>query len=166
MKKQQQIADFLQMLRQCEGTIFHVCYKFTDRTPEAAADLYQEIVYRLWLHYPDFRGHSAAATWVYRIAMNTACQQLRMRKRAPHFVTFDAEAFKNFAEAEHDELVDLLYQLVDQLPPPDQLLLYLYLDQIPIEQIAKHMQCSTSTVKRKIRQIIQTLKQRNLEDEY
>ena len=36
MKKQQQIADFLQMLRQCEGTIFHVCYKFTDRTPEAA----------------------------------------------------------------------------------------------------------------------------------
>ena len=98
--------------------------------------------------------------------MNTACQQLRMRKRAPHFVTFDAEAFKNFAEAEHDELVDRLYQLVDQLPPPDQLLLYLYLDQIPIEQIAKHMQCSTSTVKRKIRQIIQTLKQLNQEDEY
>ncbi len=58
MKKQQQIADFLQMLHQCEGTIFHVCYKFTDRTPEAAADLYQEIVYCLNLKKVDTFGNN------------------------------------------------------------------------------------------------------------
>ena len=79
MKKER----FLKMLADCEGIIFRACMYFTDRKPENVNDLYQEIVQRLWLSYPDFNQASKTSTWVYRIAVNTGFEHLRRKKSAP-----------------------------------------------------------------------------------
>ena len=41
-------TEFLEMLRQCEGTLLKVCLYFTDRRRDDIRDLYQEIACTLW----------------------------------------------------------------------------------------------------------------------
>ena len=161
MKKEEQQEDFLEMLHQCEGIIFRVCYLFTDRTQESVSDLYQEIVYNLWMSFPDFRGRSSQSTWVYRIAINTVGQLHRRRKRAPMFVQFDPVAFEDYADESHDSLVNRLYQLLDQLSFNQKSLIFLYLDGVPIKQMAALQKCSKATIMRRLHDIKQLLIQLN-----
>ena len=97
---ERQQTEFLQMLSQCEGILIKVCRYFTRRRPSDFRDLYQEIVCTLWESWPEYRGESAPATWVTRIALNVAGQEIRKRKRMPLFVEYD--------ESIHDILSDPL----------------------------------------------------------
>lgn len=84
-----QHSEFLKMLRVCEGILIKVCRYFTRRRPSDFRDLYQEIVCTLWESWPEYRGESAPATCVTRIALNVAGQEIRKRKRMPLFVEYD-----------------------------------------------------------------------------
>ena len=70
-------TEFLEMLRRCSNIMFRVCYMFTDRKPESIKDLYQDIVADAWVGYGSFRNKSAETTWIYRVALNRALQNIR-----------------------------------------------------------------------------------------
>lgn len=165
MKKETQQENFLMMLHQCEGTIFRICYLFSDRCSESISDLYQEIAYNLWMHYPEFRGQSAENTWVYRVALNTVRQLYRKRRKVPVFVQFDPEAFENYVDDSSNSLLERLYELIDRLSPKEKELIFLYLDGVPIKEITTLTKCSKPTVMRKLSNIKQLLIQFNQNDE-
>ncbi|MBR4229760.1 MAG: sigma-70 family RNA polymerase sigma factor [Bacteroidales bacterium] len=157
MKKER----FLKMLADCEGIIFRACMYFTDRKPENVNDLYQEIVQRLWLSYPDFNQASKTSTWVYRIAVNTGFEHLRRKKSAPPTVSLTAEHYKVLADESGNALMERLYELIDRLEPDERMLIFLYLDRVPQADIAASLGLTVNSVRKRIQKIKEKLKQMN-----
>jgi RNA polymerase sigma-70 factor, ECF subfamily len=54
------------------------------KNPQDAHDVVQEAFVKVHRHLPDFQGASSFYTWLYRISMNLAIDQLRRRKTARH----------------------------------------------------------------------------------
>ena len=79
--KKKRYNEFEEMLCRSQRILYHVCLAYTDKQPESIDDLYQEIVSNLWHGWPKFRGKSDTATWVYRVALNTAKSELRNLQR-------------------------------------------------------------------------------------
>jgi len=52
------------------------------KSPQDAHDVVQEAFVKVHRHLPDFQGNSSFYTWLYRISMNLAIDQLRRRKSA------------------------------------------------------------------------------------
>jgi len=52
------------------------------KSPQDAHDVVQEAFVKVYKHLPDFQGASSFYTWLYRITMNLAIDQLRRRKTA------------------------------------------------------------------------------------
>ena len=152
---ERQKTEFLQMLSQCEGILIK-------------RDLYQEIVCTLWELWPTFRRESKPATWVTRIALNVAGQDIRKRKRMPLFVEYD----ENIHDIISDEATDLryqpLYRLIDNLQDDyDRKLLFLYIDRHPLREIAEITGTTEAAVKQHLYRIRQQLIEiKNQDNEY
>jgi RNA polymerase sigma-70 factor (ECF subfamily) len=62
--------------------VYSVCLRMTKDVGEAE-DLAQEAFIQVFRNLNSFRGNSAFATWLYRIAVNTVLMKLRRRKSPP-----------------------------------------------------------------------------------
>ena len=98
-------TEFLDMLNRSQRTIFQICLHYTDRSPDAIRDLYQEIVCNLWESWPNFRGDSNTDTWVRRVALNVAVTEIRRHARQPRFVPLE------------DWMYDTISEEIDKAPP-------------------------------------------------
>ncbi|MFP5489172.1 MAG: RNA polymerase sigma factor [Acidimicrobiia bacterium] len=78
------------LLRRHYDRVHAVCRRIAGSTRDAD-DAAQEAMIRIVRHLDRFDGRSAFGTWAYRIATNTALDELRKRKRRPqlHAVTVD-----------------------------------------------------------------------------
>ncbi len=104
---------------------------------------------------PRFEGRSSAATWVYRIALNTALGWRRdERRRQSHenrVAGFDIENVVaaeagSTQQAASRELVERLYRAIQQLPKTDAALVLLYLDELSYREMAEVLGISESNV--------------------
>lgn len=153
-----QHTEFLKMLRECEGTLMKVCLYFTDRSRDDFRDLYQEIACTLWEAWPTFRGESDLNTWVTRIALNVAGQEIRKRKRLPQFVELDESFYDTLADEATGLRYHRLYDLIDRLDDDDERkLLFLYLDRKRLREIAEITGTTETAVKQKLYRIKQKL---------
>ena len=66
LKEQQ----FAQVVKDNRSTIYVVCYMFSNDAEEVA-DLFQEVLVKLWNGYDSFQGKSDIKTWIYRVTLNT-----------------------------------------------------------------------------------------------
>src|SRR5947209_641912 len=64
-------SGFLGWLDRHGPAVLKVARAYT-RTAADGQDLAQEILLQLWRSAPGFRGEAGEATWVYRVALNTA----------------------------------------------------------------------------------------------
>ncbi len=96
---------------------------------EDAEDLSQEIFIEIIRALPTFRQQSSLATWIYRITVNRALNQLKKNKRKEWFMQFpfrklrpeELPALHNGintteAEIERNEMNKILYQALSRLP--------------------------------------------------
>lgn len=158
MKAKMPIADqdaFLQMVDENRGTLYKVCLMFSSRQSEELRDLYQEVVCRLWEGYEGFDRRSSSLTWVYRVAMNTALNWQRNRRRRPLLVPLDTLDDQLLA-SEADRSSDL-YALADHLTDNEKALLWLYLDGVKLRQIAEVTDSTEDAVKKRIQRMKQHL---------
>jgi len=51
------------MVREHRGTIYTVCYMFSNDQDEVA-DLFQEVLINLWKSLPSFEGRSDVRSWI------------------------------------------------------------------------------------------------------
>lgn len=157
--------EFMEMLHQCRGVLLKVCMAFTDRKTESIRDLYQDIVYNLWLGYPEFQGRSSVKTWAFGVAMNTVKMRHRYRKRQPRFVEWDEVQLERVADTGGDPMVEDLYRLIDRLDEKDRELLLLYLDGVPQKDIAQIFHRTETVINQKISRLKKKLKRMHEDEE-
>ena len=90
--------------------LYGLCGRIT-RDPVLAEDAVQEALFNAWRNLERFDGRSSFATWLHRIAVNTALEQLRKRSGREQVMT-DA--------APDDEAGDFLAAHAGDAPGPDE----------------------------------------------
>ena len=98
-----------QLLRRHYDRVHAVCRRIAGSTRDAD-DAAQEAMIKIVRNLDRFDGRAAFGTWVYRIATNTALDELRKRKRRPmlHVVDDDDDV-----RASNEPVDDLAHRRVD-----------------------------------------------------
>ena len=140
-------AMFLGWLDRHGPTVLKVARAYT-RTAADCQDLAQDILLQLWRSAPGFRGEAGEATWVYRVALNTALGwHRRERRRLAHQRPLpDAEGPDCGPDPARREAVERLYAAIRRLPEPDVALVLLHLDGLTYRQMADVLGTSEGNV--------------------
>lgn len=143
---------FLTWLDEHGSSVLKVARAYT-LTAEECQDLAQEILLQVWTSLPQFESRSSAATWSYRVALNTAMnwhrkdKQRRTRQQPlVELQTVDLGGLDGAGQAQQRETVDRLYRAIHQLPKGDAALVLLYLDELSYREMAEVLGISESHV--------------------
>jgi RNA polymerase sigma-70 factor, ECF subfamily len=130
-------------------------------------DLFQEIAVQVWRSIDRFRGESSVATWIYRVALNTAIAWNR-RERRHHRgkQPLDAAAgVISLASADgRDPRLDWLYRQIAALNEVDRSLALLMLDGFSYREMADIVGISETYVGVKLNRIKSALAEKVAED--
>ncbi|MEF3079622.1 RNA polymerase sigma factor [Winogradskyella poriferorum] len=129
--------DFIQQIKENEGIIYKVARLYTN-TIEDQKDVYQEIVYQLWKSYPSFKADSKISTWMYRVALNTAINNLKKEKRKGIRVSMDNFLLNKIDHVDTvmEERITLLYAHIKKLSVVERGIILLYLEGKSYDEIA------------------------------
>ena len=145
MQDTPEIAEFLAHIEAHQNIIFKVSFVFS-RQHADREDLVQEILLQVWRSFDSFDGRSAFATWMYRVALNTA---ITFRKRTKTPAQSDDEAWvpgTQYEEAELSDDLKTLYRAISRLTPVEKAIVMLWLDERSYEEIADTMGMSVKNV--------------------
>lgn len=122
-------------------------------TSDECQDLAQEILLQAWRSLPSFEGKSSAATWFYRVALQTAMNWQRKdrprRSRQQPLLEMQpivAVGDDSALQAQQRETVEQLYSAIRQLPKADAALVLLYLDELSYREMGEVLGISESNV--------------------
>jgi RNA polymerase sigma-70 factor (ECF subfamily) len=133
-------------------------------TNDECQDLAQEILLQAWRSLPSFAGKATAATWFYRVALQTAMNWQRhdkpRRTRQQPLVEVQVAATDGSTSAEQAqrrETVEQLYNAIHRLPKADAALVLLYLDGLTYRDMADVLGISENHVGVKLNRAKKTL---------
>ncbi len=152
MIDEDQKSLFMTWLDEHGAAVMKVARAYT-LTHEDCQDLAQEILLQAWRSLPSFEGKANAATWFYRVALNTAMNwhrkdQPRRSKQQPllDVQVIPAEGVDGAEQAQQREMVEQLYNAIQKLPKGDAALVLLYLDELSYREMAEVLGISESNV--------------------
>ena len=125
---------------------------------DSSRDLLQEIVLQLWKGLDGYEGKSSLATWVYRVALNTACNFHRQHRRS--FETpVEAESQNNpraLASSQNLDEIQILEDFIGSLGELDRDIFLMYVDGLSYREISDvvaldeaHLRVRISRLKKK-----------------
>lgn len=140
---------FDRLVERHQRSIYRLCYRMAQNADDAA-DLTQDVFVRAFRAIRSFRGDSAFATWLYRIALNT-CRSHRAAQRPPHEELTEGVAIAKpavVAKLERDERARIVRDAVARLPEKQRATLVLKIyHELTHEQIAATLGTSVGTAK-------------------
>ena len=142
---------FLELIGQNRPALLKICRVYT-WNPAEQDDLYQEMLFQLWRALPNFKQHSHANTWLYRVALNTAITFGRKGKsNRMRVVPCAHEELHEFpAPPTHDpdktEQIAELLRAISQLKDLEKAAITLFLEDLGYEEIASVMGISEGNV--------------------
>ena len=149
---QDQKSVFMQWLNEHGSSVLKVARAYT-LTTEECQDLAQEILLQAWRSLPQFEHRSSAATWFYRVALQTAMNwkrkdmPRRSRQQPLLEVQFVADdGIDSSARTRHQETIEQLYQAIHRLPQSETALVLLYLDGLSYREMSEVLGISESNV--------------------
>ena len=151
MPDQDQKSLFMNWLREHGPSVVKVARAYTF-TSDDCQDLAQEILLQAWRSLPSFAGKAQAATWFYRVALNTAMNWQRKDKprRSKQKPLLEVQSFATASpddvQLQHRDTVEQLYKAINQLPKTDAALVLLYLDELSYREMAEVLGISESNV--------------------
>ena len=114
-------------------------------------DLFQEIALQLWHSVDAFRGDSAVATWIYRVALNTALAWNRKeRKHGAGRQDFEASTALLITLDSQDPRLEWIYHRIAELDEVNRSLALLMLDGFSYRDISRILGLGESNVGVKI----------------
>ena len=159
------VAAFDMLVRKYQHRVLGVIGRYVNDWAESQ-DVAQDVFVRMYRALPGFRGESMFASWLHRIAVNTALNHLDARKRRPpnsdldfHDAELsggiDGQYLSNGESPEsmalREELVTVLNTQLAKLPDDLRLALTLReIDGLSYEQIAEQMSTPIGTVRSRI----------------
>ena len=149
--------EFTQTVREHKGTIYTVCYMFSNDTEEVA-DLYQEILINLWKGFPKFRGDSNLRTWIYRVSLNTCISFDRKKNRKIDTLPLSMD-INLFDDSDEDsKQVQMLRNRINKLGPFDRAIVLLWLENLSYDEIGSIVGISAKNVSVRLVRIKDQLK--------
>lgn len=143
---------FMTWLGEHGSSVMKVARAYTLSSDECQ-DLAQEILLQAWRSLPSFEGKSSAATWFYRVALQTAMNWQRKdrprRSRQQPLLEMQpivAASDDSALQAQQRETVEQLYSAIRQLPKADAALVLLYLDELSYREMGEVLGISESNV--------------------
>ena len=148
---------FTQTIREHKGTIYTVCYMFSNN-PQEVADLFQEILINLWKGFPKFRGDSNVRTWIYRVSLNTCISSEREKSRNKDTLPLkmDINLFNDLDE--DTKQVQMLRNRISKLGPFDRAIVLLWLENLSYDEIGAIVGISAKNVSVRLVRIKEQLK--------
>ena len=149
--------EFERIVREHKGTIYTVCYMFSNDRDEVA-DLFQEILINLWRGSGTFRGDSALNSWIWKVALNTCITFDRKKKRGittePLSMNIDL-----FDDADQDNRhVAILRERISKLGPFDRAIVLLWLENLSYDEIGQIVGITPGNVSVRLVRIREQLK--------
>ena len=149
--------EFAQIIKEHKGTIYTVCYMFSNDADEVN-DLFQEVMVNLWRGYGSFAHRSDIRTWIYRVSLNTCISIDRKRRRTPLVpLTMDINLFED--RDEDTQQVNLLHRRISKLRPFDRAIVLLWLEELSYEEIGQIVGITAKNVSVRLFRIKEQLKQ-------
>lgn len=144
------------MVKDNRGTIYSVCYMFSNDADEVA-DLFQEVLVKLWSGFATFNGNSEIRTWIYRVALNTCISIDRKKKRRKKaMLSMDVDYFDDSDTSSAQ--VRLLHDRIARLQPLDRAIVLLWLEQVSYDEIGDIVGISAKNVSVRLSRIRLQLK--------
>ena len=150
--------EFEEMVRKNRGTIYTVCYMFSNDQDEVA-DLFQEVLINLWKSLPSFEGRSDVSSWIYRVSLNVCIsldRKKRRHKRVP--LTMDINPYEETETNRNSRQMDMLRQRISKLGQYDRAIILLWLENMSYEEIAAIMGITVKNVSVRLYRIKEELK--------
>ncbi len=143
-----------EIFNQYHKKVYRIAYGVV-RQREDALDVVQEVFIKLFRSIKNFKGKSAFYTYLYRLAMNTAIDHSRKKKRAA-FLSLDGEGGFQPSDGHEKrpdhivaqkEMEEKVRWAIDQLPQDQKAtLIYREIEELSYQEIAGAMGCSIGTV--------------------
>jgi RNA polymerase sigma-70 factor (ECF subfamily) len=159
------LAAYDQLVSQFQERIYGLCYHMTSNH-EDAHDLAQDAFVKAWQALRNFKGDSSFYTWIYRIAVNTCLNHLKLRRnRTPHLSLNDLDVQPENdpdlvalvsentprREASLAELQRRLNEAILKLSEDHRTVVTLHdIQGLPHEQIAKILKVNPGTVRSRL----------------
>jgi RNA polymerase sigma-70 factor (ECF subfamily) len=128
--------------------VYAVAVRFLKGDEAAAHDVTQAVFVKMFRAAPGFRGEARLSTWLHRIAVNACMDELRRRRRLLFFGDLpDAIHPTTSPDGAPSALRTEVVAAVDRLPARMRITVLLrYFEDLPYDEIARALQCTTGTV--------------------
>ena len=149
--------EFEAMIREHKGTVYTVCYMFSN-DPDEVADLFQETLINLWRGSGTFRGENAVSSWIWKVTLNTCISSDRKKKRGPQTgpLSMDIDLFED--QDADTRQIGLLRSRIGKLGPFDRAIVLLWLENLSYEEIGQIVGISPKNVSVRLVRIKEQLK--------
>jgi RNA polymerase sigma-70 factor (ECF subfamily) len=147
-------TEFLDLIENNKKLIYKVSHMYCDNTIDKK-DIFQDIIFNLWMAYPEFQNKSKVSTWIYRVSLNTAITWFRDYSKQSKRIKYTdlIPHLSNETDNTIDELYAQLYSAINSLGKIDKAIILLLLDECSYEEIAEIIGISKTNVATKISRI-------------
>ena len=154
---EQKEKDFAKLVRDHKGTIYTVCYMFSNDNDEVN-DLVQETLIHLWQGWDSFRGESEVNSWIYRVTLNT-CISIDRKKKRKEKTEAIVEGIDLFDESDtRNRQTAMLHERINKLQPFDRAIVLLWLENMSYDEIGAIVGISAKNVSVRLVRIKEQLK--------
>ena len=141
--------DFMESL----DMVYHIGLRFFKGDSEKAEDFVQDLYLYAKEKVSSFKGEAKFSTWLYRVAVNFALNQLKKEKKlvfenveVPESIVDSRDSISS--QVEESELVDELHSQINNLAEEYRLpLLLFYYEEMTISDISSKLSVPEGTVK-------------------
>lgn len=152
--------EFTDIVREYKGTIYTVCYMFSNDSDEVA-DLFQEILINIWNGLPKFRRESSLNTWIWRVSFNTCVSYTKKNSRRLKTSPLSMD-INLFDESQEDvRQIKMLQKRIKRLGPFDRAIVLLWLEDMSYAEIGEIVGISEKNVSVRLVRIREQLKKMN-----